>query len=160
MNPTLPETPCTPAQRAKQLLRRWQKPLIALALLLAYIPLKNAVVGYQATHGPVIDAQDTAAQISAQFLNLWGPLSKLVLALIFYNVAGFVSFKGLAVSPVLPDWATGRYSSADVLPAPVKDYKAAFLALSDAERLAHYEMGAWKEMIRFIGCLVAACVIV
>ena len=156
----LSETPCTPQARAWQLLRRWHKPLLALLLLLAYLPLRDAVVDYQAAHGPAVDLRDTAAAISAQFLNLWGPLSKLVLAIVFYYAGSFISFKGLATAPVLTDWATGRYGSPDVLPRPVSDYKAAFLALTDAERLAHHQKAEWKEMIRWGLSLMAACVIV
>ena len=158
-NPILPETPCTPQERAIQLLRRWHKPLVAVLLLLAFQPLRDALVHWQAAHTPPTDRLGTAAQISNQFLNLWGPLSKLVFAVIFYYSSGFFSFAGMKVSPVLPDWATGRYSSPDVLPNPVLDYKAAFLALTDAERLAHYERVAWKEMIRFSACLYAACMV-
>jgi hypothetical protein len=156
----LQEKPCTSTERAAQLLRRYHKPLLALSLLLSYLPLRYFVAARLATAVPAADAQGTIAQISAQFLGMWLPFSKLVWAVIFFYASGFFSFASLKVSPVLPDWAKGHYSKYGSPLPPVLDYKAAFLALTDAERLAHYERAAWKEMIRFSACLLAACLLV
>jgi hypothetical protein len=159
---TVNETPCTPQERAAQLLRRYHKPLLAVLLLLAYLPLRYFVATQVAAADTAVDAQSTMAQVSSQFVGMWLPFSKLVWAVIFFYASGFFSFAGLKVSPVLPDWAKGHYSNSKPgsLPAPVLDYKAAFLAQTDAERLAHYERAAWKEMIRFGICLLAACLVV
>lgn len=155
----LTETNCTPAQRARQLLRRYHKPLLALLLLAAYLPLRYFAAEHAAAGLAGEEARNAAAQISNQWVGFWGPAAKLVWTLIFYWASGFTTFKGLATTPVLPDWATGKYSKEGGEFRPVLDYKAAFLSLTDAQRLQRYENAAWKEMVRFSICLVAACLL-
>lgn len=158
------ETECTPLERAQQLLRRYHKPLLAVLLLLVYLPIREFASRHAGAGLPAEEAQSATAQVSNQWVGFWQPLAKLMWTVIFYYASGFFSFSGLRTSPVLPDWAKGLYSKVVAAEgeavATIRDYKAAFLNLTDAERLAHYEKTAWKEMVRFSICLLAACLLV
>lgn len=145
-------TPCTPAQRARQVLRRKSPQLIAFLLVGVYFLARFIAEQYAAATVPAQDADTATAQISGQWLNLSGPISKLLLALIFFAVSRAASWISLKVAPVLPDWAKGQYPE-------VGDYKSAFLGLADQDKLGHYARAEWKEMARFGICLLAAALV-
>ena len=127
MNPT-PDN-CTPWQAALRWLRA-HSPWLFLALFYpAYRLLRYASELEATADVPPTDQASTAAQLSAQWLNLAGPGSKLlVTAGVFAFAVGFVWVTMSLVTPVLPHWARGRYKADDLYPAT--DFKDTFLRLS------------------------------
>ena len=123
-----PETPCTPTQRVL----RWLRSKAMLLFVAAFYPLYRLARALSeagaGTDAPPADAASAAAQVSAQWLNLAGPGSKLLIAAFAFAAAvAFVWGTMHMVTPVLAHWARGRYAKDATNPAT--DFKDTFLHL-------------------------------
>ena len=153
-----PNTPCTPAQ-AKLRWARAHSPWLFLLLFYPLWLLLRWVSEAGATADvPAADAAGSAAQLSAQWLHLAGPGSKLLVAGgVFAFALGFVWGAMTLLTPVLAHWARGRYAQDPHNPAT--DFKDTFLHLP-AEQQIKLFCAVWLALLGFFSlCWLGAALV-
>ncbi len=158
MTPLDTTTPaCTPFQRLRQLLRRFSWLLLFVPGLALYPLLQRAIVRAALDGGNTADVAQQAAAEAAKMVDWVQVYSKFSLAVGVFCLLHLLAWGALNLAtPVLPDWATGRYKTpqADYPVAP--GFKGTFLRLSDAQRLAFYFIGFGLELLAAWGSIDAA----
>lgn len=142
----------------RRTVRRQSPWLAVLALVLVYPRLRNIVTGYAVAQAPPASAASAAAQVSAQWLNLQGPASKLVLAVLAFAVGLGVVWLALSfVVPVLATWAKGKHIAEQGNTA--LDFKHTFLNLPRQWQITIFVV-CWLGLLFFFGqCWQAASLV-
>ena len=153
-----PQPDCTPAQAAFRWLRA-HSPWLFLALFYpAYRLIRYLSEAGATADVPAADAAGTAAQLSAQWLNLAGPGSKMLVAAgVFSFALGFVWLSMTLLTPVLAHWARGHYKNDPENPAT--DFKATFLHLPHDQQIKLFCV-VWLALLCFFSvCWLGAALV-
>lgn len=156
-DPSAPET-CTPLQAAARWLRAHSPWLFLLLFYPAYRLIRSLSEAGATTDVLPADQAGTAAQLSAQWLNLAGPGSKLLVAAgVFAFAIGFVWLAMTLITPVLAHWARGRYKADPTNPAA--DFKDTFLHLSFDRQIGLF-CAVWVSLLLiFALCWLGAALV-
>ena len=136
--------PCTPAQRLRQVLRRWQWGYVLVAGLFLYPLQINWQARYAAWQAGHADGLTAAAAVLGKVVDPDQVYSKMSLAVGVFCLINLLAWGALnLVLDVLTNWAKGGYAdpekaAAAGLPAPVVGFKRTFLTLDPLPRIGVY----------------------
>lgn len=132
--------------RLRGFLRRQSTWLLPLLLVLAYPSARTFIVAREAADVPARDRAGLETQLSAQWLDLKGPTSRLLIALVIFGVGLACVWLAMSLLPVVKKWARGGFKHDPETPAT--DFKTAFLELDDPWKFAVF-VSCWLGLLWF-----------